>query len=142
MFHVCVSVLVVKILRRRIVGPKVVADVIFIDLPNYLLHGDCIMLQLLQKYRREHVFSAFSPTIYIIHIYIFYFFSMICENCISVKCHFICWNCKLIWASFQIFKSHLYFSSPGAVSCAHFSVGLLFLNLMICGGSFCIREAE
>lgn len=65
------SVLVLKILRRRIVGPKVVADVIFIDLPNYLLHGDCIMLQLLQKYWREHVFSTFSPTIYIIHIYIF-----------------------------------------------------------------------
>lgn len=43
-FHVYVSISVVKFLRNRIVGSKVVADVIFIDLPNYLLHRDCITL--------------------------------------------------------------------------------------------------
>lgn len=56
------SIVVGKILRSRIVGPKVFADVIFVDLPNYLLHRDCITLPFLQKNVKALVFSTLSPT--------------------------------------------------------------------------------
>ena len=63
------SVLVRKILRSKIVGPKVFVDVIFVDLPNYLLHRDCITLAFLQKNVKALVFSTFSPTKYIVSIF-------------------------------------------------------------------------
>lgn len=47
--------------------------------------------------------------VYYTRVFFFYFFNMICENCTSVKCHFLCRNCKLIWASFQIFESFIFF---------------------------------
>lgn len=67
LFHVCLSILVGKILRSGIVGPKVFAGIIFVDLPNYLFHRDFITL-FLQKNVKALVFSAFSPTKYTIPV--------------------------------------------------------------------------
>ena len=64
------SISVRKIRRSKIVGPKVFVDVIFVDLPNYLLRRDCITLPFLQKNVKALVFSTFSPTKYIVSIFL------------------------------------------------------------------------
>lgn len=134
----CVSILVGEILRRGIVGSNVVADVIFLDLPNYLLRRDYIMLQFLHECVRELVFSKFSPAKYTIHI--FYFSNMICENCISVKCHFIYLKLSINWSIFSSVLRVINIFLTWKLSCAYFSVGWLCLILLICSSSFYIRK--